>query len=616
MDEPIHLSRTLITGIIDRDTPKVVLQEIAEVHGIPIPKTLDSDETRDKFVNSLVRSGRDQPIISSQISTDISKIARFVNRRVEWPLDSLVEAFGILKIYMKEAPLPGANFPYGTQIPSNPERLNACVLYKLCKAQGLPLKYYHTIDQMAAAIKMLLQRESETRTFFRMQSGRIDVDVLPSLYLISCPHMKEFPLINEDSDEEGASEVVMVDCYEDIELSVATFDDHKQTLLRVIPRTIGEAIVLAAKNFKIDLTSCKAPIYEYINLRKNQSSWVPIDPEMKKSRQLNPLAFCMDVYFNPRIPYQLYDSEGLMRLAINEGYLSSDLRNEGAYSLLETSRLSPTFYHGIYPTISNKRTPIGWKSIRKLSPDCIICFGVLEEDLKAFTYDELSENIMHTKNFINPLDEEGHPFPQIALRKLKILSNVIRADESPEATQGRKNLSRAIELGELFTDAINVKIKDFYVFYEETSPENKVKIHKILNSFFRLAMFTRGWDPESDEIYPIEEALVANQHEVDVRVTQGISDFENICENSELLGPIFLDLPLVRYRGGWQISTSARDGTNIRERLAILKNGDEHSDQNSCMRLTSNWFAASAHRYMVIVGLDPPFDIEKLRAIS
>jgi len=72
MDEPIHLSRTLITGPIDRDTPKVVLQEIAEVHGIPIPKTLDSDETggvHDSFVNSLGRSESDQPVVSPQLST-------------------------------------------------------------------------------------------------------------------------------------------------------------------------------------------------------------------------------------------------------------------------------------------------------------------------------------------------------------------------------------------------------------------------------------------------------------------------------------------------------------------------------------------------------------------
>ncbi len=112
----------------------------------------------------------------------------------------------------------------------------------------------------------------------------------------------------------------------------------------------------------------------------------------------------------------------------------------------------------------------------------------------------------------------------------------------------------------------------------------------------------------------IEIALVENQNEVDVRVTDGIADLERLYGESETVGTIFLELPLVKYRDGWQISTSAQEGINIQERLQILKNGDGH--YNSCMRLTSNWFASSAYRYMVVIGMDPPFDIEKLRSIS
>jgi hypothetical protein len=62
---------------------------------------------------------------------------------------------------------------------------------------------------------------------------------------------------------------------------------------------------------------------------------------------------------------------------------------------------------------------------------------------------------------------------------------------------------------------------------------------------------------------------------------------------------------------------SASEGLTIGNRLHILKTGedDEHG-YSSCMRLTSNWFAGSAYRYLTIIGEEKPFEIKDLRDIS
>jgi len=262
------------------------------------------------------------------------------------------------------------------------------------------------------------------------------------------------------------------------------------------------------------------------------------------------------------------------------------------------------------------RTPIVWETVSKVGNHSIICFGILETHLTAFTYNELADYIQYSKGFVNPLDGDQYPFPKLAIRKLKNLTKIIHPGETEDEVNARKKLARSIELGELFTKEINLKIKEFYLYCERLEPEDKANIYKLLIEFFHLAMLTRGWDPDNDERYPIEIALVANQNEVDIRVTQAIRSFELFCENLGDMGTKFLELPLVKYRGGWQHSNSATEGLTIGERLQILKHGDDHNHQNSCMRLTSNWFSASIYRYMTIVGLEPPFNIEKLRSIS
>ena len=129
-------------------------------------------------------------------------------------------------------------------------------------------------------------------------------------------------------------------------------------------------------------------------------------------------------------------------------------------------------------------------------------------------------------------------------------------------------------------------------------------------------MCCRGWLKDSDPL-PISEAPVENQHLVDIRVTSSFADLDAfLSEINTNLQNIFLSLPLLRKRNDWVVINSIDKGKTIKERLEILKKGEDHGDHNSCMRLTSNYLAQSVYRYMQILELEPPFHLEDLRDIS
>ena len=79
---------------------------------------------------------------------------------------------------------------------------------------------------------------------------------------------------------------------------------------------------------------------------------------------------------------------------------------------------------------------------------------------------------------------------------------------------------------------------------------------------------------------------------------------------------MILGLPLLHYRGEYIAASEHSMGLTITDRIRIVREGDSSNNVNSCIRLTSNWFATTAHRYMQVVGMPQPFNIEHLRSIS
>ena len=89
------------------------------------------------------------------------------------------------------------------------------------------------------------------------------------------------------------------------------------------------------------------------------------------------------------------------------------------------------------------------------------------------------------------------------------------------------------------------------------------------------------------------------------------------CQDLGEIGNQILDLPLLKISGGeFQPVASEESGKTIRGRLHIVKSGDDHATYDSCIRLSSNLLAITCWRYMEVLGMSTPFDIEMLREIS
>lgn len=152
----------------------------------------------------------------------------------------------------------------------------------------------------------------------------------------------------------------------------------------------------------------------------------------------------------------------------------------------------------------------------------------------------------------------------------------------------------AIIITELFADNSQLKARELYLVYQSSSEKTKVGITGAVKKLFELSMYMRGWMGKGD--YPVEKAPVDNQVIVDLNVTAAILEFELACSELGEIGCVILDLPLLKYRAeDFHLISSVTNGRTIREKIDIVKAGDEHDNYDSCIRLSSNYLAVSSY---------------------
>lgn len=630
----IALSRLAITGKLNESTPIIVLQEIADAHGISYNINYFSDES---YIRQTIQEIHRHKVVTVQppyTTEHYRYIARFINPKSSWHIQTLNIAFLFIQRYMGEYyEIPLELDQLGPQTPEHPQSLNACILYKLCRYYQINTYPHMTLEDMAIAIRLLSQPISILTDILNSHMETYSKSTLINMLISSNNCMDRKPLIEffphytvpSDNPEEVTSESLVDDSeftHEDLDASFHNLREAVSRWNRIQPKTKAEAIVLAALNYKIDISGSQNPLLEYSLLQN--PPYIPADPSLRSKIQiLGRDALRLDHHFNPMLPPSCYIEDDLRAMAIREGYLPSDLSFSNPYELLSIAYVSNTFHAGPQDGMLNTETPFSLDLVHELDPHVIVCYGskaaTREMGLIAFRYAELAEQFHHAKNFTNPMrttyPHTGEIFEALAIRKLKFIVNTAPSGESQEAMLERQQLAQAILEVELFNDSNTQQYRAFYQVYLSADISTKEAIRDAIIALFELSMFMRGWDGHGN--YPIREAPVDNQEEVDIRVSQGISRFEEKCLHLNEIGNIILNLPLLQYRGGiFSASTDVSQGRTIEERIQIVRQGDNTSNTNSCIRLSSNWLAASAYRYMQIIGLSPPFDIELLRNIS
>ena len=594
------LTRLNLIPFIDKDTPEAVILEISQCHNIQY--TGDDEAFHESVLNNPVGEVH-APVSNDEWET----VAQYVNPNQEWSQQELRFAYDYLLTWENREKVAPYEFTFGPQTPFDPMRLNACVMYSICVSGEIPICRETTLYQMATICRMLINDDHYAQTVVYNTIRHVPRQGLIKLY-INATNLMDGNNSPDNVIEEAAD-------FNVLGATVTTLNCVRSLQMLIEPMNYSYAIVLAAINFNIDLSAANDPVREYWLLFRNPGGYTPQDPNLLSLVQCNPRALRLDEYFNPHLPPELYNDNILNRMVHAEGYTVTDIRQESAYALLQTAYLSCTFYHGRQLYTRNTRTPFLYEDINELDNDQIVCFGYRGGlgSMTAFRYIELGELFKSRRNFINPMVDDD-TYPHIAIAKLKNLCRVIRVNDNPEMLCERIGVYNAIINTELFTDASQAKARELFEAFEQGDVEKKEVIRAAITKLFQLSMYMRGWLGEGE--YPIVRAPVDNQAIVDLNVTHAMLSFELACTELEDIGVLILQLPMLKYYAGEFYPVSGETGLTISERIEIIKNGDEDDNYESCIRLSSNLFAVSSYRYMQILEMQPPFQVEMLRNIS
>lgn len=98
----------------------------------------------------------------------------------------------------------------------------------------------------------------------------------------------------------------------------------------------------------------------------------------------------------------------------------------------------------------------------------------------------------------------------------------------------------------------------------------------------------------------------ASQESIDIKVTEAMAQLDNSCAKRPSHAAAVKNLPLVLFKHNSFIkSTSDFEGLTIGDRVEILRAGENITQISSCMRITSNWLASSAYKYLTFLDMTP-----------
>jgi len=633
--QSIYLTRLSITGGVTLSTPIIVLKEIADAHAISYHEESVSDKKYLTQLINTINTTNVKAIKEPYDMKDYGAIARFVNKNYQWKKSVLLQAFNFLLSIPNNLTNIYLDFNYGPQTPDHPTSLNACALYAICKANKIITCGETTLNEMASNIKLLFSLKDPNinhsiRTTIHdalMYGGCENYQLINMLNVIDpersfkLMQTREHPTSFFNINNNTVRVVIDYDDLRNVANQIRTRSG------RSLPRTHTEAVAMAAIFYKMDISKVKNPLAEYQELTR--TPYFPIDRDLAKRLQISNSHFDsilnprLDKNFNPELPYELYDEIDLNALCVDEGYLNSDIIEEGTYTLLQSAYLYSTFLHGKQTTpINNQNTMLD--DYDELDYHSVLMYGERNGEMRFYTYTELRDAFTTFKRFQKP-DGNNETFPDKLINKLFVLcTKDQRIEESNENFKERIDLGYEIDRIRLYLQNDHSHIKDFVILFETSDSNTRNKIVEFMGLLLESAMYMRGWTGEGR--YPLTametSSEESDQPNIALRVTESIrkidKSLEDLSDISANLGNVIKDLPLMFYNsrnGELSVSTNSEEGLTIYERINIVKGGENGSIQ-SCIRMSSNRFASSAYYYMKLMSIEVPFEISQVAHIQ
>ena len=273
------LSRKLITGDINMNTPVVVLEEICESHGIGFE---DEDISVEDYLDAIEDTEIYRVSFNNKHKSS-SLIARFINKDCSWNMNSLKKAFNFLikfcDEYSKEEIINLIpNDPtFGQQTMDNIYSINYCVCYKICNLFGIELYSSSTKDDLEMAIRLLKYKEESLRNYvYKMDKSQLVNSIInfskKESENINNNHINSSHIganqiwINKNIGElENSNEISS----ESLKACYLDFNSVEKMQYYSKPTLNKSAISLCAILYKLDISKLDDPVSEFYNITKD-----------------------------------------------------------------------------------------------------------------------------------------------------------------------------------------------------------------------------------------------------------------------------------------------------------------------------------------------------------
>lgn len=610
-----HVKRINVTGFLSElDTPIEVIVQCMTSHGFEPNMEALNDLSNFKYRKKCIDKINNCTELAIK---DVRKAARYININTTFSSEDNVLT-AIKHLYEWESlrfdddrsdlsNLMKQN--YGPITNDNLTSLDCTILYRLCKQRRIKTDVKMTTSDMHRLLFMEIQFPLRTIQDYLIDKIRVmtSSDIINNLMFIL------------PENNQGFSKEEMMKRY------ISRRDDPLTDPLKLnLPSTDHEAILMAAKNYRIDIYDSKYPLMEYAILYKhgpNDRSF-PIDSNLQDKCQRDPYSLRLDQRFNPQLPELVYRQEDLVKMATEEGW---DLEsNVNCYDFLKSSYNEPTFFaYGKGPmsgvTPINQTLLIECDNVSDQDPLNMVLYGTRKNkaDLYALSWGELIMTFDNYREFRNPTSNSNrYIFEPYTIRKLTLLAKKPCIDQN--IADRRKRLVMIIDKINLETQS-KLKHLNNILTVLETNNESKIQMINSFEYLYRMSLTMRSLN-DTDQFPETGEGGSLDYETTQYNVTMASINLHEYTEScSSWVRDTFLSLPLIIYyprENKFSTGESNYEGHTIGGRLKIVHSGENTSAISSCLRLSSNWFLSTIYYYQSYFKFPVRLDITKLKHIG
>jgi hypothetical protein len=562
----------------DLETPACVLLEAAWSLGINADENLiKTNEMYRSSVLATMKKLEPRFVAEPYSESDLSYIALFVNPNgdIEWEEETLIKAFDYT-YRLHEHINTIESYTYGYPTPKNTKSASSVYLYRYLISKNIRTRYDYTMNDMIKIVDGFNYKRDYLYTNVCAQLALCDRNTLVQLFGSLRPDLS-----NKKPNEKKLKEAF--DCSK----------HYKQ------PKSNEEAIVLAATEFRKDISSFPVPTLAYFELVNSQFSSSPYE---RKLLNVNEHIYDIGSRFNPSFPMQVYLAEELKMMCDQVG-VKKYTKMERNYEQLVSYYLVDTFHYGIIPGVPLE-TPIQNEDITNYDFKNIVSYGSFGGSFVAYTVEELVYMFEANDFFYDPI---GGIYTADAIRSLELIAKRMKHRTL------WKQLLAIMQLLKRKANDIEFHKESFSSYYNGLPAPSQLRLKQNLKGVMKLGLIFRGW--KKGQTWPINWVPSYDTIEASFAAVAPLRKFlDKIDLNNDVDKKLF-GLPLIKVEAKTHtliMNNDISDGLTLGQRLKIV---EERKELASCIRTSSSYLLATSFVFLkaIKVPIQQESDFQRIK---